>query len=472
MDSRRAETLEALSAYLQNQRSFLARTQADIERLKQLKSEALASPQQFVSSNSERNGVPISQLLSTGEKISELQDYHPALSFPDKIDWDVFSSSDATPLRTLAIRTRIDHTQRSVPPTTQRSPLSVLQKFVKDARKIILDPVLESLSGSADTIALPNLTNHSNPINTSSSSTDPNNFLTLAFPTSLSEDENEEEQRTPVVQESMTATRKRERARAKIRELKRRKIRSDLVVGCKLGEEGSSAVFVRHDIEDESAEVDVSMETARYSMSAPLEGPSDQVSDAMDVDGSIAETLVEAPQSTKLRIPATTRLLNTRQRALPQVDSFSRSCRSRKPSLKLQTRSHDMKGGTHNEPSSIPLTPAPSQTLGKRSRDTPEIKNTGRQTKTEPLSTPADADAETDKSRSDTYKQAWSISEQHLLERLLEEIPDGERNRWAKISQAMGGRRTPRQVASRVQKYFEKLKRFGVGVDKKGKAKL
>ena len=35
----------------------------------------------------------------------------------------------------------------------------------------------------------------------------------------------------------------------------------------------------------------------------------------------------------------------------------------------------------------------------------------------------------------------------------------------------MGGRRTPRQVASRVQKYFEKLKRFGVGVDGNGKAK-
>jgi hypothetical protein len=41
--------------------------------------------------------------------------------------------------------------------------------------------------------------------------------------------------------------------------------------------------------------------------------------------------------------------------------------------------------------------------------------------------------------------------------------------RWAKVSQAMGGRRTPRQVASRVQKYFEKLKRFGVGVEKKSK---
>lgn len=35
--------------------------------------------------------------------------------------------------------------------------------------------------------------------------------------------------------------------------------------------------------------------------------------------------------------------------------------------------------------------------------------------------------------------------------------------RWQQISIAMNGRRTPRQVASRVQKYFEKLKRFGVG---------
>jgi len=69
-----------------------------------------------------------------------------------------------------------------------------------------------------------------------------------------------------------------------------------------------------------------------------------------------------------------------------------------------------------------------------------------------------------EKPRSETYKQAWSVSEQHLLERLLAEIPDGEKNRWSKISKAMGGRRTPRQVASRVQKYFEKLKLFGVNV--------
>jgi hypothetical protein len=30
----------------------------------------------------------------------------------------------------------------------------------------------------------------------------------------------------------------------------------------------------------------------------------------------------------------------------------------------------------------------------------------------------------------------------------------------------MNGRRTPRQVASRVQKYFEKLKKYGINIGK------
>ena len=81
--------------------------------------------------------------------------------------------------------------------------------------------------------------------------------------------------------------------------------------------------------------------------------------------------------------------------------------------------------------------------------------------------------AKKEKPKSETYKRAWSVSEQHLLERLLSEIPDGEKNqyekrffirtleymysnvqfRWYKISNAMGGRRTC-QVASRVQRIF------------------
>jgi len=68
------------------------------------------------------------------------------------------------------------------------------------------------------------------------------------------------------------------------------------------------------------------------------------------------------------------------------------------------------------------------------------------------------------KPRPETFNLPWTSSEQHLLEKLLEEIPAGEPKRWAKISAAMSGKRTPRQVASRVQKYFEKLKRFGVEI--------
>ncbi|KAF8607307.1 hypothetical protein BDV93DRAFT_436227 [Ceratobasidium sp. AG-I] len=65
-----------------------------------------------------------------------------------------------------------------------------------------------------------------------------------------------------------------------------------------------------------------------------------------------------------------------------------------------------------------------------------------------------------------TFKKNWSLEEQHTLERLLTEIPSTVKfSRWVKISEAMGGTRTPRQVASRVQKYYEKMKKLGVAVD-------
>ncbi|KAI0033015.1 hypothetical protein K488DRAFT_85312 [Vararia minispora EC-137] len=121
-------------------------------------------------------------------------------------------------------------------------------------------------------------------------------------------------------------------------------------------------------------------------------------------------------------------------------------------------------------------TSVPARLSRTRSKSAPSSWATAPKAKRPPLSPPAahpniEADGVTQPSKasrhskqSETYKQAWSMSEQHLLERLLVEIPDGEKNRWAKISRAMHGRRTPRQVASRVQKYFEKLKRFGVDI--------
>ena len=41
--------------------------------------------------------------------------------------------------------------------------------------------------------------------------------------------------------------------------------------------------------------------------------------------------------------------------------------------------------------------------------------------------------AKKEKPRPETCNQAWSVSEQHLLDRLLSQIPDGEKNRYERL---------------------------------------
>ncbi|OZJ04637.1 hypothetical protein BZG36_02024 [Bifiguratus adelaidae] len=69
------------------------------------------------------------------------------------------------------------------------------------------------------------------------------------------------------------------------------------------------------------------------------------------------------------------------------------------------------------------------------------------------------------KEKPETYNQPWSEEEQERLERLLEIYPHEavQAQRWEKISKALGTR-NPRQVASRVQKYFIKLAKHGLEV--------
>ncbi|XP_077292180.1 ada2a-containing complex component 1 [Arctopsyche grandis] len=64
-----------------------------------------------------------------------------------------------------------------------------------------------------------------------------------------------------------------------------------------------------------------------------------------------------------------------------------------------------------------------------------------------------------------TFNQLWTCEEQKRLEELLKEFPEEEvdMRRWAKIANALGNR-TPKQVMSRVQKYFIKLQRAGLPV--------
>ncbi|KAG0699396.1 hypothetical protein DFH29DRAFT_1002001 [Suillus ampliporus] len=449
MDSRRAETLEALSAYIQTQKSLLSRAEADIERLRKLRADALSQPKAFT----ENIG---SKFIGPGLKLSEQHECSVSL-LPNELHWQTFSSGDPTPLRTFAVRTRLAHTERSMPHTTQHSPLSALQQFVKDARRIIIDPVLGSLDPDNALYLTSNYNLTASP------------FHAGLDPPALSEDEDVEEEKevkSSPVQESFAAARRRERAHAKIQKLKERKITYDAVT--KSGEV-ADAVFVRNDVDDESGEVDIS-ESSHW-----LSGND---SPSMDMDDSTNTTVPSTPSTLappELAQPVAswsrrrTSTIHQRQPLVSQSDSLVRSSRTRKPSLKLQRQSLNTNMEANVESMSMSITIPPLSTLGKRSRNSADIKNINRTPKAEPSPSAPEPKADTDKPRPETYKQAWSVSEQHLLERLLEEIPDGERNRWAKISQAMGGRRTPRQVASRVQKYFEKLKRFGLGVEKKSK---
>lgn len=63
-----------------------------------------------------------------------------------------------------------------------------------------------------------------------------------------------------------------------------------------------------------------------------------------------------------------------------------------------------------------------------------------------------------------TFNQLWTNEEQLRLEQLLIDIPPEpvEFRRWEKIAFALGSR-TPQQVCSRVQKYFKKLEKAGIG---------
>ncbi|CAO3656375.1 unnamed protein product [Mucor hiemalis] len=67
--------------------------------------------------------------------------------------------------------------------------------------------------------------------------------------------------------------------------------------------------------------------------------------------------------------------------------------------------------------------------------------------------------------RAPTFKQPWTDEEQERLQQLLVTFPDEpiQAQRFNKISKALGTR-TPRQVASRVQKYFIKLAKLGLPV--------
>ncbi|KAF7762090.1 hypothetical protein Agabi119p4_8683 [Agaricus bisporus var. burnettii] len=333
MDPRRTQTLDALEAFIQSQTALLDTTRTDIQRLREAKARAITDPAAFL------NNLH-AELDDPAFRLSSLPDWQ--LTIPKGVDWTVFEGLDPAPLQKFTLDAQQALVARNQPHTTQKSPLSDLQKLVKNARRTIIDPVLAAFAQMSDL-----------------------------------EDDNSES-------EIDTEQLRREREREKIRQLKKRKIRTCGLKLPSLRMEGSTAVFIRHDVEDES----------------------------MDVDISLVDDNQPGKFYPKHRVT----------REAHKIDI---------PSSKSQPRKKVRKNDSEKSP------PPNLQA------DLPPSK-------------------ETRKPKPETYKQAWSVSEQHLLEQLLEQIPEGEKYRWQKISRAMNGRRTPRQVASRVQKYFEKLKKYGI----------
>ncbi|KAI0293647.1 hypothetical protein B0F90DRAFT_1762173 [Multifurca ochricompacta] len=341
-------TFEALEAYVQSQKTLLARTQSDIDRLRVLREQAALSPEEFFDSLDEKLNDNTLCLEHQPEIAAEVQ---------DKINWDLFKGIDPTPFQTFAADLRAMHYARSQPSTTQQSALSSVQQLVRSARRTIVEPVLASFELSSDS----------------------------------SDDE----------QQPAPDNLRRAQQREQLRRIHLRK--SGLTLR-------ASGVHVRRDIEDESADVDIATDGEPLALtpndlitSLPLPSPAEP--------HAMSNSRMRSPRPSRSRRPLPTRSPATETKA-------------KMPVLKAAKQSYE------------PDRPPPGAAAVKK-----------------------------EKPKSETYKQAWSISEQHLLERLLTEIPDGEKNRWSKISKAMGGRRTPRQVASRVQKYFEKLRFFGVNVE-------
>lgn len=263
--------------------------------------------------------------------------------------------TDAGPFKAMAAVAREAYSSRNTPPKATLAPPSDLRKLVAEARASVLDPVLASFRLPAD----------------------------LAL---LSDDEPDPEEL------------RRAREREKIRELKKRRIEGDADASVYAGlglrrPTATQGVFIRQDQEDESAEVDISLD--------------DGGAGARRARGSTLETTpmeVDAPPASSSPFPA----------SVPLPAMSADTGKERRAPRKAQTE-------------------AKAKTSSARTKNTvkvkaqPKPKPETRGDSSEPATgPPRDKNG---KAKSDTYKQAWSVSEQHLLERLLEEIPEGEKNR-------------------------------------------
>ena len=346
------------------------------------------------------------------------------LKLPKDIHWSAFEKSDTTPLRTFAhiqaqkqtqltaLPSQIPENSSCGPNTTQHAHLqnndhlSDLQKLVKTARRVIVDPVLDKFAGMSPE------------------------------PRDLEEEEEEKKER-----------RRRERAREEIMKLR----------GCGLRVRLSSAMV----LEGEGMDVDVDVvdeDGGGGAAAAPM---------PMEVDEGAAPAAAapEAPVSVGPKRVRRKGKKSSPSRAkhlgLPVPPTATRVRRPPAPRKSLHDDDDD--GGLMPPPPRIPrmrrkaavsgeTTPELTVEFGSASEHDPDqdqdhsehsddddgeesaVSQETRPRKSKFSKTRKSKNAKAKlpklpKAKPETYKQAWSVSEQNLLEQLLEEIQEGERNR-------------------------------------------
>ncbi|KAK7042534.1 hypothetical protein R3P38DRAFT_3348509 [Favolaschia claudopus] len=154
MDNSTAKTLEALAAFVEQQKAVLAQTQLALDQLRRLRSQAAVVPPTDVDQLAEQlNGTA----FRLGEQATE------SLITPENIEWDVFAHKDPRPLVSLGTTARTAYTQRNAPPPppSQQKPTpttltpvpvpprSSLQHLVRSAKVRLLDPIF-ALYGEED----------------------------------------------------------------------------------------------------------------------------------------------------------------------------------------------------------------------------------------------------------------------------------------------------------------------------------
>jgi hypothetical protein len=176
--------------------------------------------------------------------------------------------------------------------------------------------------------------------------------------------------------------------------------------------------FVRRDMEDESAEVDIGFSDAGSGHTSMPPTPLTPLIPLRSDTNGDATMLPPTSGPTALSLSGTRVRKPSRKAAAAAGAPPPRAKRGRVSSGKQRTASPDDVEAPRCTPVPVPVAANPA----------------GAAAATSPAKANGVASAgRAARPKSETYKQAWSVEEQHLLERLLEEYPDGAKNRCVRV---------------------------------------